>query len=91
MIWMLFIVSSVLLSMDYLYSMICKLLLPMCVVSSTRCPCELLLYPMALIMSCLWCFGLLCFGSMLSGIMVGRFTVSLSFCIPSCTACIYCL
>ena len=79
MVWMLFIVSNVLLSVEYLHSMGCKLLLPLYVVSSTSCPCEFLLYPMALRMSALWCFGLLCFGSVFSGIMVGCFFVSLSF------------
>ena len=45
------------------------------------------LYPMALMMLGLWCFGLLCFGSMFSGILVGCFIVSLSFCRLSCVAC----
>ena len=79
MVWILFIVSSVLLSVEYLHSMSCKLLLPFYVVSSTRCPFEFLLYSMALAMSGLWCFGLLCSGSMFSEMMVGCFIVSLSF------------
>ncbi len=44
MVWMLFIVSSVLLSVEYLHSMSCKLLFPLYVVSSTRRPCEFLMY-----------------------------------------------
>ena len=90
MVWMLFIVSNVLLSVEYLHSMSCKLLLPLYEVSSTRRPCEFLMYPMALIMSGFWCFGLLCFGSKFSGIMVGCFIVSLSFYRPSCAACNVC-
>jgi hypothetical protein len=90
MVWMLFIVSSILLSVEYLHSMSCKLLLPLYMVSSTRRPCEFLMYPMALVMSSLWCFGLLCFGSMFSGIMMGCFIVSLSFCRPCCVACSVC-
>ena len=86
MVLILSIISSVLLSLEYLHSMSCKLLLPLYVVSSTRRPCEFLMYPMALMMSSLWCFGLLCFGSMFSGIMVGCFIVSVSFCRPSCVA-----
>ena len=88
MVWMLFIVSSVSLSVEYLHSMSCKLLLPLYVVSSTRRPCEFLMYPVALITSSgLRCFGLLCFGSMFSGTVVGCFIVSLSFCRPSCVSC----
>ena len=90
MVCMLFIVSSVLLFVEYSHSMSCKLLLPLYVGSSTSCALEFLLYPMALMMSGLWCFGLLCFGSMFSGIMVGCFIVSLSFCRPSCVACSVC-
>ncbi len=90
MVWMLFIVSSVLLSVESLHSMSCKLLLPLYVVSTTRCPCEFLMYPMALMISGLWCFVFLCFGSINSGIMVGCFIVSLSFCRPSCVACSVC-
>ena len=37
-------------------------------------------------MSGLWCFGLLCLGRMLVGIMVGCCVFSLSFCRPSCVA-----
>ena len=90
MVWMLFIVSSVLISVEYLHSMSCKLLHPLYVVSSTRSPCEFLMYPMALMMSSLWSFGLLCFGRMFSEIMVWCFIVSLSFCRPSCVACSVC-
>ena len=54
-------------------------ILPLYVVFSTRRPCEFLMYPMALVMSSLWCFGLLWFGNLFSGIMVGCFIVSLSF------------
>ena len=71
MVWVLFIVSSVLISVEYLHFMRCKLLLPLYVVSSTRRPCEFLAYPMALMISGLWCFGILCFGSLFSGIMLG--------------------
>ncbi len=45
-----------------------------------------MLYPMALMMSGLWCFGLLCFGSIVLGMMVGYFIFSLSFGSPSCAA-----
>ncbi len=38
-----------------------------------------MLYPMALIMSGLWCFGLLCFGRIVVGMMVGLFIFALSF------------
>jgi hypothetical protein len=61
MVLILSIISSVLLSLEYLHSMSCKLLLPLYVVSSTSCPFEFLLYPMALMMSGLWCmFSVFC-------------------------------
>jgi len=90
MVWMLFIVFNVLLSVDYLRSMSCKILPPSYVVSSTRRPCEFFMYPMALMMPVLWCFGLLCFVSQFLEIMVGCFIVSLSFCRPSSVACNVC-
>ena len=90
MVWMLFIVSSALLFVEYLHSMSFKLLLPLYVVSSTRRPCVCLMYPMALMVLGLWCFGLLCFGSKFSRVMVGCFIVSLLFCKPSCVACNVC-
>ena len=90
MLWMLFIVSNVLPSVKCIHSMSCKLLLHLCLVFPTRCPCEFLLYPMALMMPGLWCFVLLRFGSMFSGNMAGYFIVSLSCCRPSCVACNVC-
>ncbi len=70
---MLVMVSSMLLSVEYLHYIICIYLLPLYVVSSISMPCEFILYPTALIMSGLWCVGLLCFGRMLVGMMVGFF------------------
>ena len=87
---MMFMVSNVLLSVEYLHSMSCRFLLPLYVVSSSRCPYEFFLYPMALMMSGLRCLGLLCFYNMFSGIIVGCFVLSLSFCRPSCVACNVC-
>ena len=46
--------------------------------SATRAPRELTLYPMALMMSNLWCFGILCFGRIAVGLMVGWFIFALS-------------
>ncbi len=45
---------------------------------------------MAMMMSGLCCFGLLCCGRNLMGIMVGWFIVSLSFCSPSCVGSMVC-
>ena len=56
------------------------------VVSPTSCPREVLLYPMALMISSLWCCGLLCFDGRLVGIIVGCCVVILSFCDPSWVA-----
>jgi len=79
MMCMLFMVSNVLLSVEYLHSMSCRHLLPLYVVSTTNYPREFLLYPMALC-----CCGLLsCFGSRRVGIIVGCCVVILSFCSPS--------
>ncbi len=54
--------SGVLIFVEYSHYMSCRLLHPLYVVFSTKCPSEFLLYPMALMMSGLWCFGLLCLG-----------------------------
>ena len=72
-------VSIVLVSREYLHSMNCRHLLPLYVVSSTISSCEFLLYPMALMMSGVQCFGLLWFGNRVLGIMVGCFVVALLF------------
>jgi len=69
--------SSVLQSVEYLHSMSCRRLLPLYVVYSTRCPCEFHMYPLALMMPGLWCFGLLCLGSMF---LVLRWGVLLPVC-----------
>jgi hypothetical protein len=71
MLFMLLMVSSVLLFVEYLPSMICRYLLYLYEVSSTSCPWEFLMYPIALIMSRLGCCGLLCFGSRLIDMIVG--------------------
>ena len=62
MVWMLFMVSRVLISVEYLHSLSCRHLLHLYVASSTRVPLEFSLYPIALMISGLRCFGLLCFG-----------------------------
>jgi len=77
----LFRLSIVLLSVEYLHNMSCKHLLPLYVVSSTSCPCDF--FPMALIMVGLWCLGLLIFGSRVLGIDVGSCVVDVSSCNPS--------
>jgi hypothetical protein len=59
MVCMLFMVSIVMLYVGYLHSMIYKHLLPLYGVSYSGCPREFPLYPMDLMMSGLWCFGLL--------------------------------
>jgi hypothetical protein len=68
-------VSSMLLSVEYLHYIICTHLRPLYVGSATRAPLEFMMYPMALMMSGLWCFGLLCVERMLLGMMVGCFFV----------------
>jgi len=55
-------ISEVLLSVEYLHSISFRHLCPLYVGSATRAPREFMLYPMALMMSGLWCFGLLCVG-----------------------------
>jgi hypothetical protein len=57
-------------SAEYLHSISCRHLLPSYVVSSSRCPLVFRLYPMALMMSGLWCCGRLFFGRSRFGIMV---------------------
>ena len=59
-------------------------------VSATRAPREFLLYPMALMMSGLWCFGFLCFGRIMLGMMVECFIFALSGWSPSCVASMEC-
>ena len=83
MVCMLVMMSSVLLSVDYLHYMSCRHRLPLHAVSSTRCPFEFLLYPMALMMYILRCGGRLCSEGRLVGIIVGCCVAVLSFCIPS--------
>ena len=51
MLFMLVMVSRVLLYVEYLYSMRCRHLLPLYVVSSTSCSCVFLVYHMTLMMS----------------------------------------
>ena len=79
-------VSSMLLSVEYLHYIICRHLRPLYAGSATKTPSVFMMYPMALMMSGLWCFGLLCFGRMLVGMMVGCFECFLSFCSPSSVA-----
>ncbi len=83
-------VSRMLLSVEYLHSIIYRHLRPLYVGSTTRAPLAFMMYPMARMMSGLWCFGLLCFGRMLLGMMVGCFVCILSFWSPSCVASIDC-
>ena len=83
MVCMLLMVSIILLSAEYLHSMSCKHLLPLYVVSFTSCPYEFFMYPMALIMSGLWRFDLLCFDSRVMVIIVGSCGVALSSWNPS--------
>ena len=85
-LFMLLMVSSVLMSVVYLHSIICRHLLPLYEVSSASCPWEFLMYPIVLMMSSLWCCVLLCFGSRLVGMIVGCCVVVLSFCKPSFVA-----
>jgi len=66
--------------------MSCKHLLPLYVVSFTSWPCESFLYQMALIMSGLWFFGLLCFDNRVMSIIVGSCDVALLSCSPSLPA-----
>ena len=54
--------------------------------STTRASLVFMMYPMALMMSGLWCFGFLCSGRILLGIMVGCVVCILSFWSPSCVA-----
>ena len=86
MLCMLVIVSKVLVFVEYLHTMSGRHLLPLYVVSTANCPCEFLVYPMALMMSSSWCCGILCRGSSLVEIMVGCCVLLLSFCSPSWVA-----
>jgi hypothetical protein len=54
--------------------------------SATRAQREFMMYPMALMMSGLWCVGLLCFGRIVLGMMMGCLWFALSFLSPSCVA-----
>ncbi len=72
-------VSSMLLFVEYLHYIICRHLRPLYIGSASRAPLEFIVYPMALMMSGLWCFGLWCFGRILLGMMVGCFEFILSF------------
>jgi hypothetical protein len=95
MLCMLFMLSGVLIPVEYLHSMSYKHLLTLYVVSSMKWPREFLLYPMALRISCLWWWlqkyqpvscpntNNLCFGRRLVFIIIRCHVVALSFCIPS--------
>ncbi len=83
---MLVMVSFVLESVEYLHSISCRHRLPLYDGSSTSCLSAFHRYPMALIMSGLWCIGLLCLGRRLVGIIVGCGVFSLSFWSPSFVA-----
>ena len=83
MLCMWFMMSNVLLSMECFHSMSWRHLLPLYAVSSTSFPLEFLLYPMALMMPCLWCCGLLWLGSRLIETIVGCSVVVLSVCSSS--------
>ena len=84
MLFMLLMVSSVLLYVEYLHSMLCMHILPLYERSAASCPWEFLIYFIALTMPGVRCCGLLCLGSMLVGMIVGCYVVGLSFCRPSC-------
>ena len=84
------VISEVLLFVEYLHYISLRHLRPLYVGPATRAPREFMLYPMALMMSGLWCFGLLCFGSIVLGMMVGCFIAALSFWSPSCAASVDC-
>jgi hypothetical protein len=58
--------------------------------STARTPREFILYPTALMMSGLWCFGLLCFDRIMVGRMVEWFVFALSFWSPSSVASMDC-
>jgi len=76
-------ISEMLLSVEYLHSFGWRHLRPLCVVYATKAPREFMMYPTALMMSGLWCYGLLCFGRNVLGIIVGCFMFALSFWSPS--------
>ena len=80
---MLFTVSNMLSSVEYLHSMSCRHRLSLYVLSSTKCPRGFRLYPMALMIYGLRCCCRLRFGSRLVRINVGCCVNVLSFCIPS--------
>ena len=77
---MLVMVSRVLVFGEYVHSMSCRNLRLLYVMSSTSYPLVFLVYPMAaLMMSCLWCCGLLYLGRRSVGIIVGYCEFALSF------------
>jgi len=76
---MLVMVSRVLQSVKCLHSVSCRHFLPLYVVFVIRYHWEFPLYLIALMISGLWCCGLLCFGSRLVGIIVGCCVVVFSF------------
>ncbi len=67
MLCMLVIVSSILMLVEYLRYISCRHILPLYMWSSTRYPLEFRRYPMALMMSGLWCCGRLFFGRSIYG------------------------
>ena len=83
-------VSRMLMYVEYLHYIICRHLRPLYMGSTTMAPLAFMMYHMALMMSGLWCLGLLCFGRMLLGMMGGCFVCILSFWSPSCVASSYC-
>ena len=78
-------------SVEYLHSIICICLLPRYVRSEVSWPFEFVMYPIALIRSGLWWFGLCCGGRIYSGMVCGWFAVfGLSSCSPSSSGCRIC-
>ena len=69
--------SDILLSVEHLYDTSCRHLRPLYIGS---------VYPVALMLPGLWCFGLSCFRRFVLGIMVGCLIFALSFWSPSCVA-----
>ena len=78
MLCMLVMVSRVLVSVEYSHSMSCRHLFPLYGMSPTSFPWVFRVSPMALMMSGLWCCGLLCLGRRSVGIMVGCCVLALS-------------
>ena len=79
-------ISDMLLFVEYLHSISWRPLRPLYVGSAIRAPLAFMMYPIALMMSGLWCFGLLYFGRIVLCIMVGYLIFALSLWSPSCVA-----